>query len=330
MTDTDTDPTADVRTDPSYAIRAQALTKSYGGRNALSGVDLVVERGTMLGLLGPNGAGKTTLIRILTTVLNADSGSFTIGGVPSSDPIAVRARVGLLPESAGLQAGETAAEILMFHAELCGSSRAEARVRADALLQLVGLADRAGSLVDGFSRGMRQRLGIARAFVADPDVVFLDEPTLGLDPAGQKQIIDYVAAVVREQGTTVVLSTHVLAEVEEICDRVVILNRGRIIAEGRTADVAERAAAPRRGRLTVPSDRISAAVARLADLAVVEHAESERRSRDVRVELRAGVTADDAASELLAAMVTAGIPVLGFDLERGRLSDAFLELTAQP
>jgi ABC-2 type transport system ATP-binding protein len=332
MTDTETDPAADVGTgtDLGPAIRARGLSKSYGGRSALSEVDLVVERGTMLGLLGPNGAGKTTLIRILTTVLNADRGSFTIAGVPSTDPITVRARVGLLPESAGLPAGETAAEILTFHAELCGSSRAEARSRADALLHLVGLADRAGSLVGGFSRGMRQRLGIARAFVADPDVVFLDEPTLGLDPAGQKQIIDYIAAVVREQGTTVVLSTHVLAEVEEICDRVVILNRGRIIAEGSTADVAERAAAPRRGRLTVPADRSSVAVARLADLAVVERAESERRSGDVRVELRAGVTADTAASELLAAMVAAGIPVLGFDLERGRLSDAFLELTARP
>lgn len=314
----------------SPAIQAHGLTKSYGGRSALSNVDLVVERGTMLGLLGPNGAGKTTLIRILTTVLEADAGSFTIAGAASDDPIAIRARVGLLPEGAGLPGGETASEILEFHAELCGCSRSVARARAGTLLELVGLAERADSLVSGFSRGMRQRLGIARAFVSEPEVVFLDEPTLGLDPAGQKQILDYIVEVVRQRGTTVVLSTHVLAEVEEICDHLVILNRGSIIAEGSVAAVTERAAAPRRGRLSVPPDRSSAAVSTLRGLAVVERADDERRRGDVIVELRAGVTAEVGASELLAAMVDAHVPVLGFDLERGRLSEAFLELTARP
>jgi ABC-2 type transport system ATP-binding protein len=314
--------------DAGAAIEAHGLTKSYADRLALSAVDLRVERGTMLGLLGPNGAGKTTLIRILTTVLAADAGSFTIGGATSDDPISVRARVGLLPESAGLPGGETASEILTFHAELSGWSRSEARSRARMLLDLVGLGDRADSLVSGFSRGMRQRLGIARAFVADPDVVFLDEPTLGLDPAGQKQILDYIVAVVQQQGTTVVLSTHVLAEVEEICDRIVILNRGSIVAEGSVTEVTARAAAPRRGRLSVPPDQSEAAVGKLRELAVVERADDDRRHGEVSVELCAGVTAEVGASELLAAMVEAKVPVLGFDLERGRLSDAFLELTA--
>jgi ABC-2 type transport system ATP-binding protein len=312
------------------AIHAHSLSKSYAGRTALSSVDLSVDRGTMLGLLGPNGAGKTTLIRILTTVVPADAGSFTIAGAASDDPIAVRARVGLLPESAGLPGGETASEVLVFHAELCGCSRADARSRAGTLLDLVGLEDRADSLVSGFSRGMKQRLGIARAFVSDPDVVFLDEPTLGLDPAGQKQILDYIVAVVRERGTTVILSTHVLAEVEEICDRVVILNHGSVVAEGSVAEVTERAAAPRRGRLSVPADRSSAAVDALRELVVVEVVDDERGRGELVVELRAGVAAEHGATELLAAMVKAQVPVLGFDLERGRLSDAFLELTGRP
>ncbi len=281
----------------------------------------------MLGLLGPNGAGKTTFLRILTTVLPPDSGSYSIAGVPAENPVGVRACVGLLPESAGLPDDETAAEILIFHGELFGYPRREARARADRLLDLVGLTDRAGSLVSGFSRGMRQRLGIARAFVNDPQVVFLDEPTLGLDPAGQKQVLDHIAAVVREQGTTVVLSTHVLAEVEEICSRVVILNRGSIVADGSVAEVARHATAPRRGRLAVPPGRAPQAVEALRLLPVVASAEAEHGGGEVSIELHAGVTTEDGASALLGALVDAHIPVLGFDLERGRLSEAFLELT---
>lgn len=311
------------------AIQARGLAKSYGTRTALAAVDLDVEQGTMLGLLGPNGAGKTTLIRILTTVLTADAGSFTIAGASSTDPIAVRRAVGVLPESAGLPGGETASEVLRFHAELCGFSRKTSRTKADALLDLVGLGDRANSLVSGFSRGMRQRLGIARAFIADPAVVFLDEPTLGLDPAGQKQILDYIAAAVQSQGTTVVLSTHTLAEIEEICNRVVILNKGNIIAEGSVADVARSAAAGRTGQVSVPPDQTSAAVAALTDLPVVQSVASANGRGDLSVELAPGITAEQGATALLATLLNQQIPVLGFDLEHGRLSEAFLKLTAQ-
>jgi len=315
---------------PATAIHARGLTKSFGTRHALSAVDLDVAPGTVLGLLGPNGAGKTTLIRVLTTVLRADAGTFSIAGAAGHDESAVRTRVGLLPESAGVPPGETGLEILSFHGELFGLSRSTARSRAEELLALVGLSDRAGSIVSGYSRGMRQRLGIARALINDPRVVFLDEPTLGLDPAGQRQILDHIGAIARRHGTTVVLSTHVLAEVEETCDRVVILNRGSVVAEGSVAEVAERAAAPRRGWLSVAPGNgapVEAALRALSAIGSVGHAEGRG---EVDFELRAGVTAERGATEVMAALVAAGLPILGFDLERGRLSDAFLELTGQP
>jgi ABC-2 type transport system ATP-binding protein len=313
------------------AIRAAGLTKRYGTRQALNGVDLEVAPGTVLGLLGANGAGKTTLLRVLTTVVRADAGSFTVAGASSDDPVAVRRRVGLLPENTGLPAGETGREVLVVQGRLFGLTGAAAGAKADSLLDLVGLRDRAGSLVSGYSRGMRQRLGIARALVNDPAVLFLDEPTLGLDPAGQRQVLDHVVRVAREADVTAILSTHLLSEVEDTCDRVVVLNRGSIVADGGVHDVAATAAAPRRGRVTVEAGNVGAAVAALRALPVVASVEdTSPPPGSLAVQLRAGVSATDGAANVVGALVVARIPVLGFDLERGRLSDAFLELTAQP
>ena len=153
----------------------------------------------------------------------------------------------MLPESAGYPEQQTGAEYLRYHARLFGHSRASARSTAAALLDQVGLAERQSSRIATYSRGMRQRLGIARALVNDPQVVFFDEPTLGLDPAGQRQVLRLVEGIARERGATVVLSTHFLGEVEDTCSRVLILNRGRVVAEGTVAEVTRRAAAPRRG-----------------------------------------------------------------------------------
>jgi ABC-2 type transport system ATP-binding protein len=316
------------RTD--VAIRAAGLAKRYGARHALNGVDLEVESGTVLGLLGPNGAGKTTLLRVLTTVVRPDAGSFTIAGASSDDPIAVRRRVGLLPESTGLPTGETGREVLVVQGRLFGRTEHDARTKADQLLDIVGLRDRGGSLVSGYSRGMRQRLGIARALVNDPAVLFLDEPTLGLDPAGQRQVLDHVVRVAHDSDATVVLSTHLLSEVEDTCDRVVVLNRGSIVADGGVRDVAATAAAPRRGRVTVDAEKVVAAVAALRALPVVDAVDETTPHGSLAVLLHAGVSAADGASNVVGALVEARVPLLGFDLERGRLSDAFLELTGQP
>jgi ABC-2 type transport system ATP-binding protein len=271
------------------ALAMRGLTKSYGPLRAVEPLDLELEPGVVLGFLGPNGAGKTTVIRIVTTILRPTAGSFEVAGIPDSRPDEIRRRVGVLPESAGYPEGQTGEEFLRYHARLYGQSRPSARTSARRLLAEVRLDDRAGSLVSVYSRGMRQRLGIARALVNDPEVVFLDEPTLGLDPAGQRQVLGLVGRIARDRGATVVLSTHLLAEVEEVCDRVLIIHHGRVVVYGTVAEVASRAAAPRAAQVRVPAE--------LSD-----------QAKD--------------------ALTQAGVPVLELEVERGRLSDAFLEMTS--
>jgi ABC-2 type transport system ATP-binding protein len=222
-------------------LEAHALTKAYRALVAVEELSFAARPGEVIGLLGPNGAGKTTAIRVLTTILLPTSGSFTVAGIPHTRPAEIRQRVGVLPESAGYPEQQTGIEFLRYHARLYGHSRASADATAAVLLRDVGLADRQSSPISTYSRGMRQRLGIARALVNDPAVVFLDEPTLGLDPAGQEQIMRVIDGMARERAATVVLSTHLLAEVEEVCSRVLILNRGHLVADGTVAEVTQRA-----------------------------------------------------------------------------------------
>lgn len=222
------------------ALQAHQLRKSYDGVVALESFDLEVEAGKVVGFLGPNGAGKTTVIRILSTLLRPDSGTFAVAGIPHTRPVDIRRRLGVLPESAGYPAGQTGAEWLTYHGRLYGRTRGDARAAASRLLDEVGLAERGRTHIATYSRGMRQLLGIARALVNDPDVVFLDEPTLGLDPSGQVRVLELVTNMARLRGAGVVLSTHVLAEVEQVCDEVVILNRGRKVAEGTVSEVVNR------------------------------------------------------------------------------------------
>jgi ABC-2 type transport system ATP-binding protein len=222
-------------------LEAHALTKAYRALVAIEELSFTAEAGEVIGLLGPNGAGKTTAIRVLTTILAPTSGSFTVAGIPHTRPAEIRRRVGVLPESAGYPEQQTGIEFLRYHARLYGHSRASADTTAAVLLRDVGLADRRSSPISTYSRGMRQRLGIARALVNDPAVVFLDEPTLGLDPAGQEQIMRVIDGMARDRAATVVLSTHLLAEVEAVCSRVLILNRGHLVADGTVAEVTQRA-----------------------------------------------------------------------------------------
>jgi ABC-2 type transport system ATP-binding protein len=310
------------------AIECHGLTKSYGDRLAVQSLDLEIHPGAVVGFLGPNGAGKTTVIRILTTVLPADAGSFAVAGATHREPIEIRRRVGVLPESAGYPEGQTGEEVLSFHAQLFGQTRIEAKASARRLLRQVGLTERGTSLVAGYSRGMRQRLGIARSLINRPQVIFLDEPTLGLDPVGQRQILNLIAAIARDHGATIVLSTHLLVEVEEICDRVLIVNKGRLVANGTVREVASQAAAPREGRLRVPPDRVEPA---LQVVAVIDDVASCARTDapdELRVELRDGVSPEDGSVSILGGLLQAHIPVLEFEFAGGRLSDAFLALTA--
>jgi ABC-2 type transport system ATP-binding protein len=305
-------------------IEARGLRKAFGDVVAVEGLTLRVAAGEVVGLLGPNGAGKTTAIRMLTTVLAPTAGGFVVAGIPHTRPQAVRRRIGVLPESAGFPGQQTAAEHVRYHAELCGRRPAQARARAASLLADVGLADRARTPIAHLSRGMRQRLGIARALVGDPAALFLDEPTLGLDPAGQDQVLRLVERIAGERGASVILSTHVLAEVEETCSRVVILNRGRVVADGTVAEVTRRAAAPRRLRVRVPDGAQDLALTTLARISGV----ADARALDGDDGWLSAAAPDLSAADVVQALADAQIAVLAFELERPRLRDAFLAMTA--
>ncbi|HSV37352.1 MAG TPA: ABC transporter ATP-binding protein [Nocardioidaceae bacterium] len=308
------------------AIEATGLRKTYGDRVAVDALDLNVETGTVLGFLGPNGAGKTTVIRMLSTVLRPDQGHFVVAGVPDTRPADIRRCIGVLPEGAGYPPAQTAEEWLSYHGRLFGASRRVAGDDARRLLSEVGLAERADSRIASLSRGLRQRLGIARAMINNPEVVFLDEPTLGLDPTGQRQVLGLVARIARDHGVTVVLSTHTLTEVEQICHRVVILNRGRVVADGTVGEIVKLAAAPRRGVLQVPVDLRQRAVDALAAQGI-EASVTQDRQDEVELVLPADMPPDQASAAALRCLLDDGVPVLGLTLEGGRLNDAFLAVT---
>jgi ABC-2 type transport system ATP-binding protein len=314
----------------SSALEVSGLCKRYGQRVALTDLDVVVGGGEILGMLGPNGAGKTTAIRILTTILEPTRGSFSVAGVPHTRPADVRRRIGALPESAGYPARQTGEEYVRYHARLHGRSRQSARDTARALLEDVGLAERGASSIASYSRGMRQRLGIARSLVNDPSVVFLDEPTLGLDPAGQRQVLALVRRLAEERGVTVVLCTHLLGEVEELCTRVLILNRGRVVADGTVSEVVRRVGAARSARVRVPPERVADARRALLATGVVERAEpaaGQPGALALTFARADGRREDEVVRAGLRILLDARVPLLSFELEGARLSDAFLAMT---
>lgn len=313
----------------STVVQANGISRRYGRVTAIDDLSFSLEEGQVLGVLGPNGAGKTSAIRVLTTVIPASGGSFEIGGFPGTRPQDIRRLIGVLPESAGYPEHQTGEEYLRYHAMLYGHRRAAARAIAPMLLERVGLAERRSSLISTYSRGMRQRLGIARALVNDPRLVFLDEPTLGLDPAGQRQVLTLVRELARERGVTVLLSTHLLTEVEEVCTRVLILNRGKIVAEGTVADVTRRAAAPRSGRVRVDPNFVDRAQVVLAGAPGVSDVQIADGLAGVFSATLHAAANDEAMNGGLRALTEAGIPVLSFELEGARLSDAFLAMTEE-
>jgi len=213
---------------PAPAVWASGLRKRYGRRPAVDGVSLHVDRGEVMGLLGPNGAGKTTVIKMLLGLVRPDAGEVMLLGRTAGDPLA-RARVGYLPELFRYQPWLTAAEVLALHVRLSGARITVQEQRA--CLEMVGLADRADDRVGSFSKGMQQRLGLAVALVARPELVVLDEPTSALDPLGRVDVRDLVLSL-KDRGVAVLLNSHLIGEVERVCDRVVILDQGRVAASG--------------------------------------------------------------------------------------------------
>jgi ABC-2 type transport system ATP-binding protein len=216
------------------ALVARDVAKDYGATAALSGVSLDVGEGELVGLLGPNGAGKSTLTKIACGLVRPTSGSVEVGGYPAGSRDARRI-IGYLAELFRFPRWMTADEVLVLHQRL-SASPGGADERAE-LLGLVGLASAAATRVEAMSKGMQQRLGIAQALVSGPRLLLLDEPTSALDPAG-RGIVRELLAELRNRGTSVLLNSHLLSEVERVCDRVAILNRGRVVTEGRPVDLA--------------------------------------------------------------------------------------------
>ncbi|WP_454085281.1 ATP-binding cassette domain-containing protein [Georgenia sp. Marseille-Q6866] len=309
------------------AIEAEGLVKRFKETTAVDGVDLTVERGTVFGLLGPNGAGKTTIVRMLATLLVPDAGTARVLGHDiRSQADAVRTDVGLTGQYASVDEDLTGTENLVLLARLYGFSAARAKQRAADLLAAFDLADAAGKQVKNYSGGMHRRIDLAASLVMSPRVLYLDEPTTGLDPRSRNQVWDIIRLLVA-QGTTVLLTTQYLDEADQLADRIAVIDHGRLIAEGTapqlkasvgtgtvTLRVAERAERPR--AVAVLDDVLGTPVTELPD--------------GLGLSARVPDHAPDSPARVLAALHAAGVAVPEFSLGQPSLDEVFLALTGSP
>jgi ABC-2 type transport system ATP-binding protein len=276
------------------AIETRGLRKHYGQFVAVDGLDLAVREGEVFGLLGPNGAGKTTTILMLLGLTEPTAGTASVLGCdPTHDPLKVKTLVGYLPDNVGFYEDLTARDNLLYTADLNSIPRAVARPRIDALLDRVGLGEVKDKRAGQFSRGMRQRLGIADVLVKNPRLVILDEPTIGLDPEGTRELLDLIRQLSKEDGITVMLSSHLLDQVQRVCDEVGIFVRGQLVAAGPVSRLGEQilAGQPLILEVQVAPHAHAEAVAALAAVPGVEAVEQEsdlllvRSQTDVRAEV---------------------------------------------
>jgi len=303
------------------AIVIEGLGKIYGPVTALDSLDLHVEQGVVFGFLGPNGAGKTTTLRILAGLARPTTGRAWIEGLPVGPGSHARRLVGYLPEEPSfypwMRAGEFLADLV---GRLCGMSRSEAKARADEMLVLVGLKEVAERRIGGFSRGMRQRLGLAQALMNRPQVLLLDEPVSGLDPVGRRDILNLIDEL--RGKATVFMSTHILSDVERICDTVGILDYGRLIALDEKENLLRRYAVP---VVEVNFDAAPETVARwaesLRELPFVANIQLDESA--VRITLDGSV---QSSIDLQQLVLGSDLLVLSYQHERPQLEDVFLQL----
>ncbi len=301
-------------------ISIKNLTKSFKSVDVLKGINLEVEEGTMLALLGPNGAGKTTTIRILSTLLSPDSGEVTINGFDVvKDTNAIRSSIGLTGQYAAVDELLTGRENLVMMGRLYHLSKKDAHIRAEQLLAEFDLVDASERIAKTYSGGMRRRLDLALSLIATPPILFLDEPTTGLDPRSRITIWEIIKKLM-SQGTTILLTTQYLDEADKLADKIAVLDHGKIIAEG-TADEL---------KAMVGKERLEITIEKNSDFAkAVSVVTGENKEVD-EDERRIGVATDGTVSDLkrvLDAMETNGIEVETFSLHKPTLDDVFLKLT---
>jgi ABC-2 type transport system ATP-binding protein len=308
-------------TQPPLAIEATGLVKSFGQTRAVDGVDLAVRGGTVYGVLGPNGAGKTTTIRLLATLLRPDAGSARVLGhdiVREAEQ--VRELVSLTGQLASVDEDLSGQENLVLLGLLLGLKRAAAKRRAAELLAAFGLTEAARKLVKHYSGGMRRRLDIAASIVVTPQLMFLDEPTTGLDPRSRNQVWDIVRTLVAE-GTTILLCTQYLEEADQLADRIAVIDRGTVIAEGTPTELkASVGSGALHVRLLDPDQRGEAAQILERELGSV-HLEPDPSA------LSSPCSDADRAAETVAALGRAGVRIGGFSLGQPSLDEVFLALT---
>ena len=309
-------------------LKVHGLSKSYGNLEALTDLSFEVVAGEILGVLGPNGAGKTTAIRVLTSVLAPTRGHFELMGIPHSRSQEIRALIGVLPESNGFPRSLTGREYLVYMGRLYGQSAELAKEKAKELLHLFGLEGAVGTRISTYSRGMRQRLAISRAFINDPDILFLDEPTLGLDPVGQREVLGVVKAAAEMRSASVILSSHLLDIVETICSRVLILHHGQAIAEGTIADIKQQVPLPQVCRIRVPPAVAAKALSLLSAKIGVSAELSSPQAGELEVSLEKGAEPAD-LNQILLSLVEEEIQIESFERDSIRLSDAFLSMVQE-
>jgi ABC-2 type transport system ATP-binding protein len=312
--------------DYKLAIRADGLRKRFGVTPALDGLDLAVPAGAVYGLLGPNGAGKTTAVRVFSTLLRFDAGHAEVAGFDvTRDPEQVRARIALTGQYAAVDEVLSGRQNLVMFARLFGLSGEAARRRAAELLDQFGLAESASRPVGQYSGGMRRKLDLAASLICTPEVLFLDEPTTGLDPRSRNQVWDAVRSLAAD-GTTVLLTTQYLEEADQLADRISVVDVGRVVAEG----------TPDQLKSATGGDRVEIVVHRAADLSVATEiigrvtsahpvVDPETRRLTAPVTDRIG-----ALTDLLQALQRAAIAVEDLGVRRPTLDEAFLQLTGHP
>jgi ABC-2 type transport system ATP-binding protein len=302
-------------------IRTEKLAKTYQNLSALKGIDLQVESGDLFGFIGPNGAGKTTTIRILTTLLEPSSGDAWVDGLSVwHDKDKIRGVIGYMPDSFGVYRDMTVVEYLHFFAAAYGIPYRDRKGLVANLLEVVDLGMKRDALIDTLSRGMQQRLGLARTLVHDPKVLILDEPASGLDPRARIEIREILKEL-RRMGKTILLSSHILSDLAEICNRVGILERGELVAQGTIPEILSRAADD--GDILLRSTDDARVVTLAQELSAVRSAEVDEEERGVRLRLAAPLD----LAELSALLGSRGVHLRHLERREPSLEQVFMKLT---